>query len=113
MRENMRYIDVTKLITLVESLKKNTAGPTNGSQLEKSLGLSSNSIPNAKRRGTMNTDDVKKLEDYFNVEIVTARPVENKPADQRPADSEGMRLLRENNIMLKQLTELWLSGKEA
>lgn len=115
MRDNMRYIDSAKLAKLVESLKQNTAGPTNNAQLERSLKLSSNCITNAKRRGNMNVDDLKRLEGYFDTELEAPNfQVEpEKEQEAAPTHSEGMRLLRENNRILKQLAELWLSGKEA
>lgn len=112
MKKNTRYIDADKLTKLVESIRHNTAGPKNKTQLEEALGLSKCCIGNAARRGVMNVNDVNKLESYFNAEITAAKPADDKPAEPRPADSEGMRLLRENNRILKQLAELWLSGKE-
>lgn len=115
MKKNMRYIDAEKLMKLVESIRHNTAGPTNTAQLEEALGISKNCIGNARRRGIMNINDLERLEGYFDTELEAPNfQVEpDKEQEAAPTHSEGMRLLRENNRILKQLAELWLSGKEA
>ena len=115
MRGNMKLIDVAKLVQLVDSLKGNTAGPTNATQLERSLNLNINCIANAKRRGNMNADDMYRLEGYFNTELDAEQipqPVTIAPLEPTPAVSEELRLLRENNRILKELEKLWLGGKD-
>lgn len=118
MRENMRAIDVDKLVKLIESLKGNPAGPRNATQLERALGLSHNCISNAKRRGNVNADDLRRLEDFFNSGIeTTARivAVDKVEPDGYKTDADITQLLQiatENNELLKELTGLFLGGKD-
>lgn len=120
MRENMRAIDVDKLVKLIQSLSSNPAGPRNATQLERALGLSHNCISNAKRRGNVNADDLRRLEDFFNSGIeTTARIVavdgHKVVPDDYKADDDVITLLNiavENNELLKELTGLFLGGKD-
>ena len=120
MRENMRAIDVDKLIRLIQSLNSNPAGPRNATQLERALGLSHNCISNAKRRGNVNADDLRRLEDFFNSGIeTTARIVavdgHKVEPDGYKVDDDVTQLLQiaaENNELLKELTGLFLGGKD-
>lgn len=118
MRDNMRVIDSDKLVKLIESLKGNPAGPRNATQLERALGLSHNCISNAKRRGNVNADDLRRLEDFFNSGIeTTARivAVDKVEPDGYKVDDDVTRLLQiaaENNELLKELAGLFLGGKE-
>ena len=120
MRENMRAIDADKLVRLIESLKGNPAGPRNATQLERALGLSHNCISNAKRRGNVNADDLRRLEDFFNSGIeTTARIVavdgHKVEPDGYKVDDDVTQLLQiatENNELLKELTGLFLGGKD-
>lgn len=118
MRENMRAIDADKLVKLIESLKGNPAGPRNATQLERALSLSHNCISNAKRRGNVNADDLRRLEDFFNSGIeTTARitAVDKVESDGYKVDADITQLLQiatENNELLKELTGLFLGGKD-
>lgn len=118
MRDNMRVIDADKLVKLIESLKGNPAGPRNATQLERALGLSHNCISNAKRRGNVNADDLRRLEDFFNSGIeTTARivAVDKVEPDGYKVDDDVTRLLQiaaENNELLKELAGLFLGGKD-
>ena len=118
MRENMRVIDSDKLVRLIESLKGNPAGPRNATQLERALGLSHNCISNAKRRGNVNADDLRRLEDFFNSGIETTAhivAVDKVEPDGYKVDDDVTRLLQiaaENNELLKELAGLFLGGKD-
>lgn len=126
MRDNMRTIDVNKLVKLIESIKGNPAGPRNATQLERALGLSHNCISNAKRRGNLNTDDLEKLENYFSTgieirELPTGLTLDLPNADSRKVEvdyktdadiTQLLQIATENNELLKELTGLFLGGKD-
>lgn len=123
MRENMRAIDVDKLIRLIQSLNGNPAGPRNATQLERALGLSHNCISNAKRRGNVNADDLRRLESFFNSSIeklpdtvaTDMSHIGDSITTGTMVDDDVITLLQiaaENNELLKELTGLFLGGKD-